>query len=181
MKFFLSHWPLVIITVLSGLIVWPLFVPGYFSHHDTLQIIRIFEMRKCFADLQIPCRWVPDMGYGNGYPLFNFYGVMPYYLGAIVSFILGYIGAAKFLFFLPLVLGGIGMYFLGKELFGKIPGTIAALLYLFAPYRALDTYVRGDVGESFALAIIPFIFYFLALTIRSPIGWWQVCTPWRIL
>lgn len=161
-----KNWHLILIIALSGLIVWPLFVPGYFSHHDNLQVIRIFEMRKCFADLQIPCRWVPDMGYGNGYPVFNFYGVFPYYLGAIFSFVLGYIGAAKLLFFLPLVLGGVGMYLLSKELFGKIPGMVSSILYLFAPYRALDSYVRGDVGESFALAIIPFVFYFFLKLIK---------------
>lgn len=166
-RFFLNNWPLVLILALSVLIVWPLFIPGYFSHHDNLQVMRIFEMRKCFTDLQIPCRWVPDMGYGNGYPLFNFYGPLPYYLGALASFVLGYIGAAKLLFFLPLIFGGIGMYFLGKELFGKIPGVVSAVLYLFAPYRALDSYVRGAVGEGFALAIIPFVFYFYLKLITS--------------
>lgn len=166
-RFFLSNWPLVLILVLSIFIVWPLFVPGYFSHHDDLHVMRIFEMRKCFADFQIPCRWVPDMGYGNGYPIFNFYGVFPYYLGAIASFVIGYIGAAKLLFFLPLVLGGVGMYLLAKELFGKISGVVSGVLYLFAPYRALDSYVRGAVGECFALAIIPFVFYFFLKLIGS--------------
>ncbi len=162
-----KNWQLILVVALSGLIVWPLFMSGYFSHHDNLQVMRIFEMRKCLADLQIPCRWVPDMGYGFGYPLFNFYGPWPYYLGALASFVLGYIGAAKLLFFLPLVFGGIGMYFLGKELFGKIPGTVSAVLYLFAPYRALDSYVRGAVGESFALALIPFVFYFFLKLIKT--------------
>src|SRR3989337_154441 len=31
---------------------------------------------------------------------------------------------------------------------------------MFAPYRALDSYVRGAIAESFALAIIPLVFYF---------------------
>ena len=158
-KFLLRYWPFILIFTLSGLIVWPLFIRGYFSHQDNLQVIRIFEMRKCFIDLQLPCRWVPDMGYGNGYPLFNFYGPLAYYLGGLASYALGFIGAAKFIFFLPLVFGPIGMYFLAKELFGKIPGVTAGVLYLFAPYRALDSYVRGAVGESFAIAIIPFVFY----------------------
>lgn len=159
-KFLGKYWEILLIIGLSLLTAWPLFVPGYFSHHDDLQVMRIFEMRKCFADLQIPCRWVPDMGYGNGYPLFNFYGVFPYYVGAIASYVLGFIGAAKFLFFLPLIFGGVGMYLLAKELFGKFPGLTAAALYIFAPYRALDTYVRGAIGESFALGTIPFVFYF---------------------
>ena len=166
-KLFLNNWPLILIFALSALVVWPLFVSGYFSHHDNLQVMRIFEMRKCLVDLQIPCRWVPDMGYGNGFPLFNFYGPLPYYLGAAASYILGYIGAAKFLFFLPLVFAAVGMYLLAKELFGKIPGTVSAVLYLFAPYRALDSYVRGAVGESFALAIIPFVFYFFLRLVKQ--------------
>jgi len=149
-----------VIVVLSGLVLWPLFMKGYFPHQDDLQVIRIFEMRKCFADLQLPCRWVPDMGYGNGFPLFNYYGVFPYYLGAVFSFILSYINSAKALFFIPLLLGGISMYFLGKELFGTKAGFVAGILFLFAPYRALDTYVRGAIAESFAIAIIPLVFYF---------------------
>lgn len=158
-KFVEKYWPYITIFLLSFLITWPLFVPGYFSHHDDLQVMRIFEMRRCFADFQIPCRWSPDVGFGFGSPLFNFYGPFPYYLGAILSYFIGFIGAAKALFFLPLVFGGIGMYLLAKELFGKIPGLVASILYLFAPYRALDAYVRGAVGESFALALIPFVFY----------------------
>lgn len=166
-KFFHKRWPILILVLLSGLVVWPLFVPGYFSHHDDLQVMRIFEMRKCFADFQIPCRWVPDMGYGNGYPLFNFYGVFAYYIGAVASYILGFIGAAKFLFFMPLVFGGIGMYFLAKELFGGTAGLVGAVLFLFAPYRALDSYVRGAVAESFAIAIVPFALFLILRLIKT--------------
>lgn len=166
-KFFKENIWLWVIIVLSGLILWPLFVKGYFPHQDDLQVIRIFEMRRCFADLQIPCRWVPDMGFGNGFPLFNYYGVFPYYLGAIFSFILGFVNSAKVLFFIPLILGGISMYFLGSELFGKKAGMVTGILFLFAPYRALDAYVRGDITESFAISLIPLVFYFSLKLIRN--------------
>ena len=155
-----NHWPIVLILILSLLTVWPIFLSGYFSHHDDLQVMRVFEMRKCIEDLQIPCRWVKDMGFGNGFPLFNFYGVLPYYIGAILSYFLGFIGAAKALFFIPLILGGISMYLLASSAGGKWVGLSAASLYLFAPYRSLDAYVRGAVSESFALSIIPLVFYF---------------------
>ena len=140
---------------------------GYFSHQDDLQVIRIFEMRRCFADGQIPCRWVPDMGWGNGLPLFNFYGVFPYYLGGVISFVTGFIGSAKILFYLALAGGSFGIYLLVKSLWGKLPGITAAALYLYAPYRALDIYVRGALAESLALAIIPFVFYFVFQLITS--------------
>lgn len=155
-----KYWPVLIILALSALIIWPVFLPGYFSHHDDLQVMRVFEMRKCIEDFQIPCRWVPDMGYGNGFPLFNYYGVLPYYIGAVLSYVLGFIGAAKSLFLIPLIFGGVSMYLLAKEIAGKWAGLTAATLYLFAPYRSLDTYVRGAIGESFALALIPLVFYF---------------------
>ena len=159
---------LILILVFSILIVWPLFVTGFFFHHDDLQVMRIFEMRKCFEDLQIPCRWVPDMGYGNGFPLYNYYSALPYYIGATLSYVMGLVNSAKALFFIPLVLGGVSMFFLGQKLFGKEAGFLAGIVYLFAPYRALDSYVRGAIAESFALAIAPLIFYFSLKIIEKP-------------
>ncbi|KKS13767.1 MAG: hypothetical protein UU67_C0017G0002 [Candidatus Daviesbacteria bacterium GW2011_GWB1_41_5] len=163
----IKNWPLILIIFLSFLITWPLLLPGYFPHHDDLQVMRIFEMRKCFLDLQIPCRWVPDMGFGNGFPLFNYYGPFPYYIGAFLTIFLGFVWAAKALFFIPLLLGGVSMYLLGKELFGKIPGMTAGVLYLFAPYRAVDAYVRGAIAESFALALSPLVFYFFFKLVKE--------------
>ena len=159
---------LLLIVAFSILIVWPTFIPGFFFHHDDLQVMRIYEMQKCFADLQIPCRWVPDMGYGNGYPLFNYYSALPYYIGAILSYGIGLVNSAKALFFIPLLLGGVSMFLLGNRLFGKEAGFLAGMLYLFAPYRALDAYVRGAIAESFALAIIPLVFYFLLKILDKP-------------
>lgn len=166
-KISLKYWPIFVVLLLPLLVAWPAFLPGYFSHHDDLQVMRVFEMRKCIEDLQIPCRWVSDLGFGNGYPLFNYYSVFPYYIGSIFSYILGFIGSAKLLFAIPLFLGSISMYILAKELFGIYPGILASVLYTFAPYRALDTYVRGDVTESFAMALIPLVFYFALKLIKQ--------------
>jgi hypothetical protein len=163
-----KYWPLILFFGLSFLVTWPLLKGGYFSHQDDLQVIRIFEMRRCFSDLQIPCRWVPDMGWGNGIPLFNFYGVFPYYLGAIFSYFVGYITSAKILFFIALIFGSWGIYLLVKSLWGRLAGLTAAVLYMFAPYKALDVYVRGALAESIALAIVPFVFYFAYALITTP-------------
>lgn len=159
-NFLTRYYDWLIVFTLSLLITWPIFLPGYFSHQDNIQVMRIFEMKQCLLDLQIPCRWTADTGFGFGSPLFNYYGVFPYYLGALASLIVGFVGAAKLLFFIPLVVGGLAMYILGRELFGKNGGLVAAILYFLAPYRAVDTYIRGAIAESFAMAIIPLVFYF---------------------
>ncbi|MCL4366970.1 6-pyruvoyl-tetrahydropterin synthase-related protein [Patescibacteria group bacterium] len=163
-----ANWPYLVIFVLSLLVVWPLFYSGYFSHHDDLQVMRIFEMRRCLVDGQIPCRWVPDMGWGNGYPLFNYYSVLPYYVGALFSFLVGFIWAAKILFFIPLFLGGFAVFILAKELVNKTAALATASLFIFAPYRALDAYVRGDVTESLAIAVVPLVFYYILRLVKQP-------------
>lgn len=165
-SFLKLYWPYLAILALSFFMIWPTLLPGYFSHHDDLQVMRIFEMRKCILDLQIPCRWVPDMGWGNGYPLFNYYAILPYYIGALASFLIGFVGSAKLLFLLPLILSGIFMYIFARELTGTYPSLTAAVFYMFAPFKALDTYVRGDVAESFATALIPLVFYFIYKVIK---------------
>lgn len=96
-----------------------LFKRGYFSMHDDLQIGRLYEMELCFRDGQIPCRWVPDMGYSYGYPLFNYYPPFPYYLGMIFRGLgFSFIDSTKILFILGFLASAVFMFFLGQELWG---------------------------------------------------------------
>lgn len=166
-KFILKHRDILMVILLGLIVSWPIFQPGYFSHHDDLQLMRIFEMRSCLLDLQIPCRWSPDMGYGNGFPLYNYYSPAPYFIGALLSFAVGYLISAKILFLIPLVLGGVTTFYLGKELFGRLGGLAVAVLYLFAPYRAVDSFVRGAVAESFAMSLAPLILLFSLRLIKT--------------
>ncbi|GAF99922.1 unnamed protein product, partial [marine sediment metagenome] len=126
--------------------------------HDDMQIMRIFELDKCFQDGQIPCRWVPDLGYSYGYPLFNYYPPLPYYLGELF-YLLGFslINSVKLLFGLGFILSGIFMYLLAREFWGNLGGFLAGIFYIYAPYHAVDVYVRGAMGEHWALVCFPLI------------------------
>lgn len=131
---------------------------GFFPTQDYIYIARIFEMDKSLKDGQFPVRWSPDFRYGE--PLFNFYAPLPYYFGSLVHvFNVGFLDTAKVLFALGLVLSFFSMYILGKELWGKTGGLISAFVYLYAPYRALDVFVRGDLSESWVFIFFPLIFY----------------------
>jgi uncharacterized membrane protein len=141
----------------------------YFNMHDDLQMIRQLEMDKCLSDGQFPCRWVPDMGYGYGYPLFNFYPPLPYLVGHL--FRLGgfsYVNAVKLTFALQFFVLSFGAYSLGRFLFkSKLAGFLVALLLNYAPYHAVNIYVRGALNESWALSFFPWIILFgLKLTRR---------------
>jgi len=142
-------------------LLWPLFKAPYFTHHDDVQVIRLHQMHECIKDGQIPCRWVPDLGGLYGYPLFNYYGPIPYYFGEGVYLLSGsFIFSAKVMFALAFVGAYLFMYLLARKLWGnELAGSLAAIFYSFAPYHALDFYVRGAMGEMWALMLFPAIFW----------------------
>ncbi|MDD2822938.1 MAG: YfhO family protein [Candidatus Daviesbacteria bacterium] len=156
---------LIVFTVPS---FFPLLRPGFFPMQDDLQAFRIQQMDKCFADFQIPCRWVPDAGYQYGYPQFIYYPPSVYYLGEFFHLI-GFqiIDAVKILFILGFVLAAITMFILLRSLFGIFPAFVGSLLYTYAPYRAVDVYVRGAMSEFWSFVFFPLIFWSLYKLIKS--------------
>ncbi|MGI5826538.1 MAG: hypothetical protein ACOX50_03945, partial [Patescibacteria group bacterium] len=126
--------------------------PGYFPMHDDMQAMRVLQMDKCLKDGQIPCRWVPDMGYGYGYPQFLYYSPLPYYVMEGFHLAgLSVLDSVKAGFALSFVLSGLAMLVLGRSLWGELGGLVCAIFYVYAPYRASDAYSRGAVGEFWAL------------------------------
>lgn len=150
-----------LIVIFFGLLAGKgLFGSGYFNMHDDLQMMRQLQMEKCFLDGQIPCRWVPDMGYGFGYPLFNYYPPLPYLVGEGIRLVgYSFVATAKILFVLSFVASGITMYYLAKEFFGRFGGVISSIFYIWAPYHSEDVYVRGAMNEAWALIWFPLILW----------------------
>ncbi|MBI4157476.1 hypothetical protein HY502_01370, partial [Candidatus Woesebacteria bacterium] len=152
--------PIALVLLFALLAARTLLTPGYFNMHDDLQMMRQLEMEKCFRDGQIPCRWVPDMGYGFGFPLFNFYPPLPYLIGQgirLLSF--SFVDTAKLTFLLSFLVSGVTMYFLAKEFFGRLGGAVSAIFYIWAPYHSVDVFVRGAMNEAWALAWFPLILW----------------------
>lgn len=154
-----SELAVVIFCLLLGVVAYlPLFKTGFFSMHDFQQVARLFEMNKGLLAGQFPVRWVPDLGFGYGYSLFNFYPPLVYYLGELFHVIgFGFIDSIKLVWLIALAGSAIAMYFLAKELYGKIAGLVASMFYLYAPYHAVDAYVRGALAELFSFVWLPLI------------------------
>lgn len=151
-------WILLIILLVPAF--YPLVRPGFFWMQDDLQAFRIQQLDKCIKDFQIPCRWVPDPGYQYGYPQFNFYPPSVYYLGEVFH-LLGFqfIDAVKILFILGFILAALTMFIFLKSLFGNFPAFVGAIIYTYAPYKAVDVYVRGALSEFWAFVFFPLVFW----------------------
>lgn len=142
--------------------ILPFFHDGFFHTHDDPQLARVFEMGKALKEGQFPVRWVADLGYGYGYPIFNFYGPIPYYFGgSAVLFGATTLTATKFMFVLGILLSVFFMFLLVKRICGYEAALLSSVLYLYAPYHAVDVYVRGAVDEFWGMAFLPLVFYSL--------------------
>jgi uncharacterized membrane protein len=135
--------------------------PGYYTSHDGEgHVIRMDEFYRAFTDGQFPVRWSKRLYFGYGYPFFNFNYPSVYYFGLPVM-LLGFsaTSAMKVETIVMFVLSGVFMYlYLRRKV--SFPLAIAgATLYLYAPYRLLNIYVRGSVGESAAFVFAPLLLW----------------------
>lgn len=154
---------IIFITILfffSIIISSPLLKPGFYTVHDDQQFARLFEFDKSVRSGQIPPRWVEDLGFGFGYPLFVFYPPLVYFLGEAFHLVgWGYIDSIKLVFFISIFGSAVAMYILTREMWGRLEAFTSSMFYVLAPYRALDIYVRGALAESFSFVWLPLIFW----------------------
>jgi uncharacterized membrane protein len=116
--------------------VIPLFSNGFYPMHDDTQVARVFEMKEALADGMFPVRWVENLGYGYGYPIFNFYAPLAYYVGGFINLLgVDSLTATKVMIGLGTLLAGVSMYFFAREFWGRTGGVVAGLLYVYAPYH----------------------------------------------
>lgn len=151
----------------------PLIVPflksGYFPTHDgEWAVVRQGAMHRAFIDRHFPVRWAGNLNFGFGYPLFLFTYPLPYYVGEIFTLVkFGLIASVKIVFILSILLSGISMFLLGRILFGTIGGVISSVFYLYVPFRLVDLFVRGSIGESLSLALFPLILWSVVRVAQS--------------
>lgn len=161
-SFFKKFWPFFVVIILCFWGFKPLLVPGFFPIHDDEQIARVYELDSALRDGQFPVRWVQHLGFGYGYPLFNFYPPLSYY-GAEIFHNIGFsfIDSTKFIFLLSFLFSAIFMYIWVREHFGKLAGIFAAILYTYAPYHAVEIYVRGSLPSFVSYALLPLSLFLL--------------------
>ena len=151
----------IVVVLLAVPALLPLFHSGFFTMHDDQQVARLYELDRALAAGQFPARWVKDLGFGYGYPLFIFYPPLVYYLGEVFHLLFGatYILSIKLVFVSAFLGAALAMYLWAKEHFGKIGAIVAAAFYTFVPYHAVDAYVRGALAELTAFVWLPLILW----------------------
>ncbi len=151
---------LLLVGILGAWSVRAMLGAGFYPMHDDTQVARVVVMGRALREGQFPVRMVSDLGYGYGYPIFNFYAPLPYYIGGMI-YLWGASGllATKMLVVLGQMLSGITMYVLMRKYYHWAGAFASSALYIFAPYHAVDWFVRGAYGEAWLLVFLPMVLY----------------------
>ncbi len=161
----------VLLLLFSLFAIAPLFQPGYFwSAHDARHSVYfLLEFDRSIQDGIWYPRWSPDFAFGYGYPFFNIYGPLAFYLGEAFHLLgLGFVSAVKAVFAFSLLFSGVTMFLFVRRFMGSRAGFLAGLVYIYIPYHIVDVYVRASLAESLALALLPLSLWLFYETVATP-------------
>ncbi len=141
------------------LALWPFFKKGYFTSHDgEWMVIRFTAFHQTLKAGNFPVRFTDRLNGNYGYPVLNFLYPLPFYLSEIPKlFGLNFVDSIKIIFTTSAIFSTLAMFWALSRKFSIEASLTGGILYLFIPYRFVDLYVRGSIGENLAFAIIPLI------------------------
>lgn len=134
----------------------------FFTFHDITQPARIEQFTKEIKSFHLPPRVASDMNYKLGYPVFNFYAPFSYWITSFFNFIgFDIISSLKISFFLALTIGFFGSYLFLKRFFDFFPSILGGFFYITTLYFPLNIFVRGNLAETWFLALLPLTMFSL--------------------
>ncbi|MBL8055625.1 MAG: hypothetical protein JNK29_02950 [Anaerolineales bacterium] len=158
--------------LLALLAAWPLLTrPGLPTTTDAeLHIYRAAQVLRAWAGGLAYPRWAPDLAFGYGYPVFNYYAPLAYHVSAAYGLFLGgAVAGVKFTLVASLALGAVGMYAFARLVWGGPGALTAAAAFTLAPYVAyLNPVARGAAPEALAVGLSPWLFWAFTRLWRRP-------------
>ncbi|MDO8623720.1 MAG: 6-pyruvoyl-tetrahydropterin synthase-related protein [archaeon] len=126
------------------------------THDGEYHVIRFYLFNESFNDGNFYPRWAAHLNNNFGAPLLTFVYPLPNYIATFLHKVgVSFIDSFKFEMFAATLMGGVFFYLWAKEFWGKLGGVVSSVFYTFSPYHFLDIYIRGSVGEVWALAFFP--------------------------
>lgn len=167
-----------VVLAICLLAVWPfLSRPALPMETDAeLHVYRLAELARLVHGGELYPRWAPNFYFGYGYPIFNYYAPLVYYLGLPLLLLPFFdaVLAVKAVFILGLLAAGLGMYGFVRDNWGRPAAFVAAAVYVYAPYiHFVDPHMRGDLAEAFSFGLFP-----LALWALDRLGRTRRPTAW---
>jgi len=113
-------------------------------------LLRVQQLTTNLRAGVFPARWLPNGAHGLGYPFFDFYASLPYYVAAILHWAgANLVLSIQITQLLGFVVASVASYALARSLSASpAAALLAAALYTFAPYH---------LSEFTAMALYPVV------------------------
>ncbi len=139
------------------------------THDGQDHVVRIANFYQNLVEGNLIPRWGANLNWGYGHPILEFLYPLPSYVASLLHFIgFSLVDSTKIVLGLGMILSLSFMFLWLKQFLGKAPALLGAFLYTYAPYRFVDLYVRGDIGENLAFAFVPLVLYFIFKLYKKP-------------
>ncbi|MGC9505137.1 hypothetical protein [Baaleninema sp.] len=158
----LKQWQVVVVlAAIVGFAIAPMLERSYPITHSThFNLSWAFQYQRQFFSGQFYPRWLEfsNFGFGNAtfvfYPPLSMVATLPFrMLGlGLAGSLIGSMAAAVALF-------GGGLYRLARRFYPLWISTTVAVVGMLSPYLTIDIYQRGALGEVWAIAALPWIFW----------------------
>ncbi len=138
------------------------------THDGEYHVIRFYEFDKALRDGNIYPRWAADLNNGFGLPLFNYVYPLPNYMASFFHFFgISFIDSFKLNMIFAVLIGAIFFYLWSRQFWGNLGGLVSSVFYTFSPYHFVDLYIRGSVGEVWALGFFPAFLWAITNYLRN--------------
>ncbi len=160
---------------ISLLAAAPLWGPGMVNTRgggdSPFLLQRTLDMAENLRHGIFPARWMMHAAYDLGYPFFNHYAALPYYLsGGLTALGIGPLVAIQATQTFGFVFAAMAMALWAERTFkSRAAALVAVAAYTFAPFHLVNVYVRGDsLSEFYAFVWYPLILWTLARIAERP-------------
>ena len=162
-----------VVLLISLLAIWPLLSRASLPEGTDaeLHIFRLHELGQLVRGGEFYPRWAPNFYHGYGYPIFNYYAPLTYYLALPLELLPQFdaTAASKAVLVAGMLLTGLGVYGFVRDNWGRRAGYVAAALAVYAPYlHYVDPHIRGALPEAFSFAAFPLSLWALDRLRRRP-------------
>lgn len=132
-------------------------------------ICRIIGTEQTLADKQFLPMIMSNLCNNFGYSWNIFYSPLTAYISVVFRvFNLSYVNCLKLCMFVIVLLSGITMYkFALRITKNKKLATLASIIYILAPYRITDMYIRTALAELASFIFIPIVFEGLYIIVNE--------------
>jgi hypothetical protein len=133
-----------------------------FTFHDDTQAVRVNQMALSIRQGHFPPRLAPDLSFGLGFPVFNFYAPFSYWPTTLFHLAgIPVPAALKLSFLLSLITAFTAMFLFLRMQFKFASSFLGATAYVTSLWFAVEIFVRGNLAECWFLALFPLALYFL--------------------